>query len=344
MSSVLSIIAALILISLLVTIHELGHFLTGRALGFAINEFAVGMGPVLLQKERNGIKYSLRALPIGGMCQFYGEDEAAADSRCFNAKPVWKRFLVVVAGPVMNLLFAIVFSIVTMMAYGDYVPAVYEIPNADSPAAVSGMQPGDVLVAVDGKKIGSFQDATTKIQNGNSENMVITVKRDGKLVDLNLGNVYNEEAGRNLIGITISAVREKMPFFQAVGGSFRYLWSIIRETFTSLVGLIRGSTEVADVTGPVGIISYISLAVRTGLETVLRLAVLISASLGIMNLLPLPALDGGRLVFLILEAVRGKPIPPEKEGLVHLIGLGLLFALMIFITFHDVSRLLRGGM
>ena len=342
MSTFFSILAALLVLSVLVTIHELGHFVAGRLLGFTIVEFSVGMGPVLLKKEKNGIRYCLRALPIGGMCQFYGEDQEVKDQRCFNAQPVWKRIVTVAAGPVMNLITAVLFAIITLSVYGDYMPSIYEV-NPGTPAYEAGLQSGDVITSVGGTEIQYYDDTTSLILSAPKEGTTITVDRNGENVSCQVKNIYNETEGRNLIGITISPVRVQFGFFKAVGASFGYVGTMVRETFGFFGNLFSGQVQSTDVAGPVGIISYISEAVRYSFETVLRFMVIISISLGIMNLLPLPALDGGRLVFMLIELVRGKPIPAEKEGMVHFVGLLLLFGLIIFLTYNDISNMIHGA-
>ena len=341
-STVLSVIAALLVLSILVTVHELGHYTAGRLLGFTILEFSVGMGPVVLKKERKGIQYSLRALPIGGMCRFYGEDQEVADGRCFNAQPAWKRFITIIAGPIMNLLFAIVFAVVALTAYGDYVPSVLSLSSTDCPAYQGGIQEGDVLYAINGEAIDYYNNTVPMILAATGDEMVITVERDGAQVDCVLTDFYNAEEGKNLIGITIQPARKIFGFFPAIGQSFNYVGSTVKETFSFFGRLFQGNVQSTDVAGTVGIITYLSEAVRSGLETVLRMSVLISISLGIMNLLPLPALDGGRLVFIIIEWIRGKPVNPKVEGMVHFIGLLALFALLIFLTYNDIANLIRG--
>lgn len=342
MSTILSVIAALVLLSLLVTIHELGHYTAGRLLGFSITEFSVGMGPVLIKKEKNGIRYCLRALPIGGMCMFLGEDAETHSPNCFNAKPVWKRFLTVAAGPIMNLLFAVVLSFLTVSIFGDFMPAIYEVPDTSSPAAVAGMEAGDILMSIDGKDVYTYSDAVPLIQAVKNDELTIIVDRNGELIHLNLKDVYNEEEGKIAIGIVITPVRAQYGILRSFTCSFRYVGSVLTDTLGFFKTLFQGQASSSDVAGPVGIIAFISEAVRYGLETVLRFAMLISASLGIMNLLPLPALDGGRLMFLIVEGIRRKPIPPEKEGMIHFVGLILLFGLVIFLTFNDVINLVNG--
>lgn len=344
MTTFLSILAALLVLSVFVVVHELGHFVAGRLLGFTVLEFAVGMGPAILKKEKNGITYSLRAFPIGGMCRFYGEDEEAKDSRSFASHPVWKRIIVVAAGPVMNILTAILFAVVSLMSYGVYVdvPTVQELSSETAPAAVAGIEPGDVLYAINGDVIESYEETSELILGASGAEMTITVQRDGELVDFIVRDFYNEAEGRNLIGITYGYGRERYGLFKAIGSSFRYVWDIFVEMARFIGSIFTQGVQAGDVVGPVGTVTIIGQAVRTGFETVLYLAVLISVNLAFMNLLPLPALDGGRLVFLVIEAIRRKPVPPEKEGMVHFAGLVLLMLLMVYLTVSDVRGLVNG--
>lgn len=341
---ILSLLAALVLLGVLVTVHEFGHYFVGRRLGFTILEFAVGMGPVLLKKTKNGIQYSLRALPIGGMCRFYGEDDDAADARCFNAQKAWKQFLVIAAGPIMNLLLAVLLSIVTLAAYGNYVPTVLEVSGADTPAAAAGVEEGDILYAVDGRRVtyySSTSDAVSMIRAADGARAVLTIERDGRRIDLTAEDLYDEEAGYNVLGVTIGATRKTYGLFESIGESFFYLWSMVRETFTFFGSLFRGQVQSTDVAGAVGSIVYISEAVRYGMETTLRILIVLSMSLVIFNLLPIPALDGGRLLFIAIELVRGRPVDPRKEGMVHFVGLVVLLLLMAFLVFNDIANLVR---
>jgi len=341
-AQVLSIIAALLLLSIFVMVHEYGHYKVGRLLGFRIDEFAIGMGPKLFGKEKNGTLYAVRLFPIGGMCRFYGEDETEKDSGSFNAQKPWKRFLVLLAGPAMNLLFALLFAVIALTAYGDYVPGVDSIAKQDGPAALAGMQAGDILYAVNGSHIRYYEDAVDQIRAVKDNDAVITVLRQGQKMDLAVENIYNAEVGYNQIGINIMPVRQPYTFFGAVGAAFPFVGSIIQEMFGFLGGIFTKGVQQGDVLGPVGTIGVIGTAVRSGLEPVLRLAVLLSVNLAVINLLPLPALDGGRLVFVAAEGLRGKPISREKEGMVHFVGILLLFALIIVLTYGDIRTMLGG--
>lgn len=343
MSTVLSILAALLLLGVLITVHEFGHYIAGRLLRFTVLEFSVGMGPVILHKEINGIRYCLRLLPIGGMCRFEGEEEGTAKTEgAFYAQKRWKRFLVIAAGPVMNILFAVLLSFVTLLAYGDYLPAIVEPPAASMPADVAGIRAGDVLLAIDGESVSTIDDAVAMILAADAEKTVLTVRRDDAALDITLYDIYDTEEGCNRIGVAIGYARVKCGFFEACGGSARYVWDILRETLSFIGTIFRGQAKSTDVTGVVGTVAIIGEAVRYGFETVLRLACLISASLAFTNLLPIPALDGGSMFFIIVSWIIGREIPPEKQGIINFIGLLLLLGLMAFVTFNDIRNLIGG--
>lgn len=339
MSGIISIIGALLVLTVLVFFHELGHFYAGKKLGFRIDEFAIGMGPTVVSREKNGTKFAVRVLPIGGLCMFHGEDEGVKDPDCFSAQPVWKRMIVVAAGPFMNIVLAVVIAVVILMSYGEYMPGIVELTDANAPAAAAGIEVGDIILAVDDTEITYYTDCIPAIEGADHAGADITVRRGDEDVILRVNDIYDPETGANRLGIMISPVRLKYGLFGAVANSFRYVWDIMMEMFRFLGSIFTTGIQSGDVAGPVGTISLIGQAVRAGFEVVLRLGVLISINLGIMNILPLPALDGGRLLFMVVEAIRGKAMPPEKEGMIHFAGIILLFGLMILLTFMDVKNL-----
>lgn len=351
--NVLSIITSLVLLSILVTVHELGHYGMGRLLGFKIEEFAIGLGPKVFSRERKGILYSIRALPIGGMCRFYGEDEGAESELSMNAQKAWKRLLVILAGPVMNILCTFLLSAIFLMSYGDFVyrPTVESLSEEIPIAAEAGMLPEDILYAVDGVVIDyknqnpqQISDQTTALIRAAEQSVSITVERAGELHEIVMQDIYNEAEGRNLIGINLAmgVLREPYGFFSAIGRAFPFVFDLVKQTFQAIGGMVQNGVQEGDVTGVVGTVALISYAVRTDFEIVLYIAILLSISLAIFNLLPIPALDGGRVVFILIEMIRGKPIPPEKEGMVHLIGFVLLMGLVLVVTFGDIKMLIGG--
>jgi len=333
-----------LLLTLFVAVHELGHDAAGRILGFGILEYAIGMGPKIWKKMKNGIQYSLRLLPIGGMCRFYGEDEdipvdAAADMIPFNAQKVWKRAIVVAAGPLMNILLGVVFAAVSLGIYGDFVAQIQEFSFENSPAQAAGLQAGDMIYAVDGERLLSYAEAVPAIQAADREAMDITVLRDGEKLTFTLRDIYNEEAGYNLIGVQIAVARRSYGVLEAMGDSFGYVFTIMREMLRAIGNMFTSGVQQGDLMGPVGTISVMSELVRYGWETILRIGILVSVNLGLLNIMPIPALDGGRLFFMGLEALRGKPVSPVVEGVIHFVGLLLLLGLMAVLTVQDVRGL-----
>ena len=344
MINILSIIGALLLLTVFVTVHELGHYLAGRILGFGIAEFAIGMGPKLLKKEKNGILYSIRALPIGGMCRFYGDDEdmpeGASNLIPFYAQKLWKRVIVVISGPVMNILLSVVLAALSLGFFGDFVAQVQDYTYENSPAEMAGVEIGDMVYAIDGNRLLSYMEAVPSIKEADPDQMEITVLRNGKKLNITLHGIYDAEVGYNRIGVNIGVARRTYGLFEAIGDSFGYVWAVVQEMFSALGRMVITGVQEGDVMGPVGTISVMSEFVRYGWETMLRMALLVSANLAIINILPVPGLDGGRLVFMGIEGVRGKPIPPEREGMVHFIGLVMLFGLVILLTVKDIKGLL----
>lgn len=329
------------MLTVLVVFHELGHFYAGRKLGFRIDEFAIGMGPTLISREKNGTRFALRALPIGGLCIFHGEDQEGSAPDSFAAQPVWKRMIMVAAGPFMNIVLAVLLAIVTLMAYGDFMPGVTSLADTNGPAATAGIQAGDIILAVGDTRITFYTECTDAINEADSEGVDITLRRGDEDIVVRVNDIYNQELGKNYIGINMAPVRMKYGLLDAVANSLKYVWNVMLEMFRFIGNMFTEGVHSGDVSGPVGTISLIGQAVRAGFEVVLRLGVLISINLGIMNILPIPALDGGRLLFMIVELLRGKAIPPEKEGMIHFAGLILLFGLMILLTFMDVRNLLN---
>lgn len=344
LSNIVSIIGALLLLSVFVIAHEFGHFFAAKRLGFKVEEFAVGMGPKLFGKTHRGTLFSVRAFPIGGMCRFHGEDTESDDPDNFNAQKVWKRIVVVVAGPLMNLLFALLIATASLMAYGDVVGQSITVADVGDASEQSGLMVGDQIIRADGEDIVYFADLSARIAEPSSEQMILTVIRNGAETDVPVTVLGSEENGNKRMGIQVNLapIRQRYGLFEAIGGSFRYIGDLITAMFQFFGSIFTQGVQQGDVVGVVGTVNVIGQAVKLGLEVVLYLAVLISVNLAIINLLPLPALDGGRLVFLIIEAIRRKPVPPDKEGMVHFAGFVLLMGLAVLLTISDI-RMLAGG-
>lgn len=344
MDTVITIVVGLLTLTALVVAHEWGHYILGRICGFRIEEFAAGMGPKIVSRvsKKNGIRYSLRALPIGGFVQFYGEDEEQKDPAAFNSRPKWQRALTLAAGPLMNVIVAFLLTVAVLTCFGDYTPVVKSVQE-DSPAYAMGIREGDKIVSINGKQIDFMMEVSMMTIQETGGVVDMTLERNGQRIDYDVPTIIDSESERRVLGIGLGSERRTFGFFQAIGLAFKWLFLVVREMFEFLGGLIFRGQGADQVAGPVGTISLIGTAIRSGPEMLLRIAALLSLNLGIMNILPFPALDGGRLVFIGIEAVRGKPISRAKEGYINFAGFIVLFGLVIVLTYQDIARLIAGG-
>ena len=331
-----TIIIVIVMLEVLIIGHEFGHFITAKKCGITVNEFAVGMGPLLLKKVKGGTQYSLRAFPIGGYCAMEGEDRDTGSSGSFASKSIPKRILVVSAGAIMNYLMAIVILIVMLMIVGFASPTLSGVVEGSS-ADQAGIRAGDTIVAIGDTAVSDWNDVVDGISaSGAGEDLSVTVERDGKKVTFSNVKVLENEDGSLYIGIYAGRVHS---FPRAVLNSFKESLMLVKLMYQSLGMLITGSASVSDVVGPVGMVSVMDSGVQTGgLVYVLFMAALISVNLAVINLLPLPAMDGGRLVFLILCAITRKELDPEIEGRIHYIGFILLMMLAVVITMKDIHQ------
>lgn len=341
----MGIIFAILLFSFIVFFHELGHFALAKKNGIDVDEFSLGMGPTLLSKEYKGTKYCLKLLPIGGSCMM-GEDEEVKDApNSFNNKSVWARISVIAAGPVFNFILAFIFSVILVGMTGYDKPVVAEL-EPGFPAEEAGIRAGDTIVEIGGKHINIFREINMYNQFHQGKKTEMTYERDGKEYTVDLTSVMDETRGYYRYGINGGYMTKANPLTALQYGAYEVkFW--INTTIESVKGLINGKVGVDQLSGPVGIVEVVDDSYKQSKEygtkavaaQLLYLAILLSANLGVMNLLPLPALDGGRLVFLFLEVIRRKRIAPEKEGYVHLVGIMLLMALMVFVMYNDIKRI-----
>lgn len=340
----MGIILALLIFSFIVFFHELGHFLLAKMNGVEVNEFAVGMGPAIYSREYKGTKYAVRIFPIGGFCAMGEDDEATESPNNFNNKSVWARISVIAAGPVFNFILAFIFSVILTAMVGYDKPVVSGVEEG-YPAAEAGIQAGDTIVKMGGKRIHLFREVSVYNQFHQGEEVAVTYRRNGEEKTVTLTPKEDKELGYERLGISSSGY-EKANLLTALqyGVYVERFW--INTTLESLKMLVTGKVGIDQLLGPVGIVDVVddsykesrSYGFMAVLAQLLYIAILISANLGVMNLLPLPALDGGRLVFLFVEAVRRKRVPPEKEGYVHLVGIACLMILMVFVMFNDIRR------
>jgi len=342
-STILGIIGAVTVIAFMIIAHECGHFFMGRACGFAIDEFAIGFGPKLIKWAKKETKFSLRLFPIGGFCLFRGEDKDVSDPKAFNNQPAFKRFLVIVAGATANLISALILAVLFLSIYGDTAPVVYEV-GENTPAYEYGLKSGDIIKEYEDEEI-TFAIEMSFVLGKNTDDTVLNmvVERDGEELTFDIPKNYDEESGRYLAGFTYEQHPVSFTVLESVKLSFEWLTLIIREMLSYLGGLFTGASSTADMGGIVSVIDVVGQAFHISFGLVLELAALLSVNLAVINLLPLPALDGGRLVFIVIEGIRKKPISREVEGTIHAIGMFLLFGLMILLTYKDIARIFFGG-
>jgi len=360
--TILSIVGAIIIFGIIIMIHEFGHYSVGRLCKIKIVEFAIGFGPKIKSWVKNGIKYSVRWIWVGGFTKFLGEDDELEDPNAFNKQPAWRRALTIAAGPVFNLLLAFILAIIILCAFGEYVPTVGEVWE-DSPAQEAGLQNGDIVTSLNGVQMDFYMELESAQRQANEDYVALTVLRDGEEFSFEIQKEYYERmpeanragrtdeqmvVNRDMAGLSFGVQRVTYGFFEAIGKTFKWIYVLLAETliaFAAMVAAIFGVGDKAILNNAIGVVRIVEMlgeAIRSSFETVLRLGVLISVSLAIFNLIPFPALDGGRLVFIGIEKATGKPVPRKIEGIIHFVGIILLFGLMILIVYRDIASMIGG--
>ena len=337
----MTIIAALLLFGVIVLIHEFGHFIFAKKNGVTVHEFALGMGLKLFGIERNGTVYSVRILPIGGFCAMEGEDEESNDPGSFGKKSILQRASIIFAGPFFNLVLAVIFLIPVFIYIGSPTTKLDQI-TANSPAYEANLKSGDIVKSINGQNINSWNEFTQKITQSKGQPLNLVVDRDNKSVNITV-TPKKAEDGTYKVGVT--CVRNKN-IINSIKESFVTTGQMIVQMIIFLKQMITGTVPGGfsnSVAGPVVILSIVSGAAKTGIINLLYLGSIISLNLGIINLVPFPALDGGRLFLLLIEAIRGgKKINPDKEAMINMIGFCALMAFMVFITYSDITKLFKG--
>ena len=341
---VIYVLLAILAFGFLVFVHELGHFLTAKLTGVRVNEFALGMGPAIFKYKRGETTYALRILPIGGFCAMEGEDSESEDPRSFGSKKIPARILIVIAGSLMNLLTGfVVLSILLAPVERWASPTLNFVePSLTETAGENGLRAGDTILRIDDYRVRLFNDISIGIGQGNNAPYYrVEVKRDGKRITLPLVRLAQQsyvKEGKTVEGYGLGFDVIESSF----GAKIQYIaetgYSLVRLVKLGLVELLSGGATMDDVSGPLGIGKLMVDSAKTSMSSLWLLLAFISINLGIMNLLPIPALDGGRLLFLLVELVRRKPINPKYEGYVHGAGLVLLMGFMLFVTYHDIVR------
>ena len=340
--------ATIFVFGLLVLVHELGHFITAKATGMRVDEFAIGFGPKLLSTKRGETVYSIRAIPLGGFNDIAGMDpeDNPAGERGYCRKPIPSRMLVILAGSAMNLILPVFlfFGIFFFAGVSEPSPEpVLGVVLPNRPAAEAGLMAGDRILRVNGENIASWEQMVSAVQKGSEENpLTIAYQRDGQEREATLTPVYDKNAGRAMVGVISSSNTRYPGFFESAELSVKktvYLLVTMLDELRKI--LMRLSGE--DLAGPIGVAHMAGEMAQMGFVPLLSFAAFLSMNLGIINLLPVPVLDGGHFMTLVLEAVRGKPLSRKALYFAQSVGVALLVLLMLFATKNDIVRVFMGG-
>ena len=340
----MKILLAILIFGFLILIHELGHYVTARLFKVGVNEFSIGMGPKLFQNvsKKTGIAYSLRVLPIGGYVSMDGEENDSGTERSLNSKPKWQRFVIMAAGAFMNILVGVVLTAI-LVSRSDLLGTAKIASYPDGAISSEyGLCVGDTVTKIGSHRVHTFFDLSYAILHDGANKVDVTVLRGGEKVLLHDVKFPTTVEGGMRIGLRDFYVEtEEKTFTSVVRQSFWRSVTSCRMIWESLIDLIRGKYGIESLSGPVGVTGAIGEAAEQGSESLISLTALIALNLGICNLLPLPALDGGRILLLIIEAIRRKPMKREIEGYINFIGLAILMLLMLVITYLDITRLVK---
>ena len=333
----MTVLAVIIIFFTMIVSHELGHFLAARACGMYVEDFSIGMGPSLWTKKGKGTTFHLRLLPIGGWCKIQDEEGEPTDAGSFTSKPVWMRILVSAAGSLMNVVVAVIILAIVFMSVESYSSeSLVGGLEADSPAAAAGLESGDRLIEINGVAIEKWDDITPAVNAATTDSIQVVVLRDGQRLQVEI-TPYVAEDGSLKIGITPALYRAG--FFEAVGLGVRQALAFGKGLIEAVVMMIRGDIAV-DVAGPIGMVSVIDNMMGQGVFMVALFTGYILLNLAIMNMLPLPALDGFKVLCLIIEGIRRKPLNRRTEGLINAIGFAALMVLVVVIAISDIQKLI----
>lgn len=344
------ILIALLFFGLIISFHELGHFIFAKLFKVQVNEFSLGMGPAIFKKKKGETQYSLRLLPIGGYVSMEGEDEDSENERAFCNIKAWKRFIIIAAGGVVNLIMGVIVVAIMLATSGDLIgtPQI-NFFHEDAATATQGLQEKDVIKKINGKTVFSEYDLSFLMARDKDGVIDFVVERNGEKVPVNgvkFDTVKNPDGTLTII-YDFVIVGVKSNVWTVAKNSVLESISIARIVWLSLFDLVTGQYGLSDLSGPIGTVTIIAdtaqnAVAQTDYSTLFMIMALIAINIGLFNLLPLPALDGGRLFFLLIEMIFRKPIPRKYEGWIHAIGLGLLLLLMVVISFSDIMKLIKG--
>ena len=327
-------ILAILLFCIMIFPHELGHFIAAKRMDVKVNEFSFGMGPAIWKRQKGETLYSIMLFPIGGFCAMEGEDEESEEPRAFTNKKPWQKIVILAAGSFMNVICAVIIMIIVTGILGFTTTTIDEV-TAGSPAAKAGIVQGDEIVEINDKKVESWGDVSQYIGEAGEKSVTIEVSRDGNAKTLVMQPEY-DDAGRYVVGIKCAISHSPL---RAIAEGSKATWNMTVDMFDVLGQLFTGKLGTENLSGPVGMVQMVSETTQYGFWYYGFLTALICMNLAIMNMLPFPALDGGRIIFVLYTAITGKPVSQKVEGTIHFVGIILLFALMIYVTFNDITRI-----
>lgn len=336
----ITILGAVFVFGVIVMIHELGHFLTAKACGMRVDEFAIGIGPNVIQKQKGETLYSIRLLPLGGFNKIAGMDPSEdVGERGFNNKPVWQRFIVIAAGATFNFLLAIVIYFCIFAFHGTTVPSHEPVIGdtfAGNPAAEAGIQQGDRILTINGQSIQEWKDISQSLQGHSNHVVSVTLDRKGEIISTTV--IPRESGDRAVIGINPVMDVKQYGIGESAVYAVTHTGSTIMEMLQGLWNIVTGHSK-GDVAGPIGVAQMAGQVAQHGFISLLLFTALLSLNLGVINLLPIPVLDGGHLVLLILEGITGRKLPEKALQYIQMTGVGLLLLVFVYSTFQDILRL-----
>lgn len=343
LSTLFNILIAILSFGVIIFIHELGHFIAAKKSGVRVNEFAIGMGPTVWKRTKGETQYALHLFPIGGFVSMEGEDEDSEDDNSFQKKPCWKRIIIVAAGAVMNIILGFVLLIIMLSSQELMTSTTIAQFKENAMTEQTGLQVGDTILSVDGHRVFVANDLLYLVLRTYDGTVDMTVLRDGVVTELTDVTFRRTESAESSIGqleidFYVQGIEPTVgTVLQQAGNWFCY---IARTVWLTLIDLLSGRFGINEMSGPIGATAAITQATSMGLQSFLMMMAFISINVGIFNILPIPALDGGRLLFLLLELITRRKIPAKYEGYIHFAGLAILMLLMLYLSFHDVIKLI----